>query len=464
MKPGLLLIVPLSMALFGCANVPDDSRPSAALPAQFAATPPSQFTAILRPDWWALFDDSRLTGLVESALKNNVDVRLAASRVEETAAVLGITQSANWPQLDLGAAVSRSRASALNGQPLAPGGAESTTHRLALSTSFEIDLWGKLRNANAAAQAQLLAAQYSQDAVQLALAASTAQTYFSLRVLDAQLALNAATQTSREESLKLVDKRAAAGVASPLEAAQARAALAAVAAQRPELQRQRSLLENQLGVLTAEPGLQVAASNALPQPAIAPAGLPSALLERRPDVRQAEAQLQAARAQVQVVRAALWPTLSLSGSFGGQSAELVDLLKGGARIWSIGPSLLLPLIDGGRNAARTEQARAQAEQAAIGYQKAVQAAFRDVADALASTAQGAALEAEVDKQRAAAAEVLRIATRRHEAGYAGYLEVLDAQRGVQEADLALLRTRTLRLDASVVLIKALGGGWVAQPR
>ena len=455
-------IFPLMVVLAGCANVPDDSRPSAALPAQFASAPPSQFTAILRPDWWALFDDSNLTVLVEAALKNNADVRLAASRVEETAAVLGITRSANWPQVDLGGAITRSRASTLNGQPLAPGGAESTTHRLALSTSFEIDLWGKLRNANAAAQAQLLSTQYAQDAVQLALAASTAQAYFGLRVLDAQLALNMATQTSREESLKLVDKRATAGLASPLEAAQARAALASVTAQRPELQRQRSLLENQLGVLTAQAGLKVAVSNKLPAPANPPAGLPSALLERRPDVRQAEAQLQAARAQVQVARAALWPTLSLSGSFGGQSAELVDLLKSGARIWSIGPSLLLPLIDGGRNAARTEQARAQAEQSAIGYQKAVQAAFRDVADALAGTEQGAAQEAETDKQRSAAAEVLRIAMRRHEAGYAGYLEVLDAQRSVQDADLALLRTRALRLDASVALIKALGGGWVAQ--
>ena len=259
--------------------------------------------------------------------------------------------------------------------------------------------------------------------------------------------------------MKLVDKRAAAGLASPLEAAQARAALAAVAAQRPELQRQRSLLENQLGVLTGEAGRKLAVSNKLPAPAVPPAGLPSALLERRPDIQQAQALLRAARAQVEVARAALWPTLSLTGSFGGQSAELIDLFKSGARVWSIGPSLLLPLIDGGRNAARSDQARAQAEQAASTYQKAVQTAFREVADALAGNEQGAAQEAEVDKQRAAAVEAQRIATRRYEAGYSGYLEVLDAQRNVQDADLALLRTRAQRLDASVALIKALGGGW-----
>ena len=335
-----------------------------------------------------------------------------------------------------------------------------------MSTAFEIDLWGRLRNASLAALAQLLGAQYARDAVQLALAGSTAQAYFAVRALDAQLLINEAALRSRRDSLELVQRRANGGVASPLELAQARSALAAVAVLRPELQRQRALLQNQLGALTGQPGLvlaQDAAPGALPLPATAPPGLPSELLERRPDVQQALQQLRSAQAQVEVARAALWPTLSLTGSLGGQSADLADLLKSGARIWSIGPALLLPLLDGGRNVARTEQARAQAQAAAIAYQKAAHTAFRETADALASAETGARLEAEVEAQRVAAAETLRIATRRFEAGYSGYLEVLDAQRGAQDADLAFVRARQARLDASVAVFKALGGGWKPAP-
>jgi outer membrane protein, multidrug efflux system len=197
----------------------------------------------------------------------------------------------------------------------------------------------------------------------------------------------------------------------------------------------------------------------LTPPAAPPPGLPAQLLERRPDVRQAEAQLAAAQIQVEVARAAIWPTLSLTGSLGGQSAQLSDLLKSGAQIWSFGPAALLTLFDGGRNAARTDQARAQAEQAAIGYRAAALAAFRETADALVSVEQGALQEAEVEVQRAEAVEALRIANRRYEAGYSGFLDVLEAQRGVQDAELAMVRVRQIRLDASVALIKALGGGW-----
>ncbi|MDP3082476.1 MAG: TolC family protein, partial [Rubrivivax sp.] len=178
-------------------------------------------------------------------------------------------------------------------------------------------------------------------------------------------------------------------------------------------------------------------------------------------VQQAEARLRAARAQVAVARAAMLPTLSLTGSFGAQSADLLDLLKNGARAWSFGPALLLPLFDGGRNEARNAQARAQAEQAAIGYQGVVQTAFREAADALVGVEQSADQETQVAAQQAAARDALRIATRRYEVGYSGYLEVLDAQRGAQDAELARLRARQARLDAGVALIKALGGGWSA---
>jgi outer membrane protein, multidrug efflux system len=458
------------VALAGCATEPKVSRPTVALPAQFtpaiaAPATPAPATSIIG-DWWTLYGDAALSDIVAAALKNNTDLALAVARVDESAAVLGLTRSAQWPSLDLGASVTRSRLSTLNAQPVPPGGAESTTHRAALTTAFEIDLWGRLRNASAAARQQMLAAVFARDTVQLALTASAAQLYFGLRSLDAQLAVNEVQMRSRAESLRLVDRRAAGGVASALDAALARTALAAVRAQRPELQRQRALLEHQLAQLTGRPGLGVdpattPMAQSLTLPATPPPGLPAQLLERRPDVRQAEAQLGAAQIQIDVARAAVWPTVSLTGSLGVQSASLADLLKSGAQIWSIGPSVLVSLFDAGRNVARTDQARAQAEQAAIGYQKAALTAFRETADALVNVEQGGLQEVEVEAQRREANEALRIANRRYESGYSGFLDVLEAQRGVQDAELALVRVRQARLEASVALIKALGGGWQA---
>ncbi len=469
----MLLIV----AFGGCATEPKISRPPVALPAQFtpatAAAPAATPAASIIGDWWTLYGDAPLNEIVSAVLKNNTDLALAVARIDETVAVLGLTRSAQWPNVDLGASVTRSRQSTLNGQPIPPGGAESTTHRVALATSFEIDLWGRLRNANAAAQQQMLAAVYARDTVQLALTASAVQLYFGLRSLDAQLTVNEAQMGSRAESLRLVERRAVAGVASALDAALARTALAATRAQRPDLQRQRTLLEHQLAQLTGRPGAGIdAAATPIAQsltltltlPATPPPGLPAHLLERRPDVRQAEAQLGAAQIQIEVNRAAVWPTISLTGSLGTQSASLTDLLKSGAQVWSIGPAMLVSLFDAGRNVTRTDQARAQAEQAAIGYQKAALTAFRETADALVSVEQGALQESEVEAQRRDASEALRIANRRYEAGYSGFLDVLEAQRSVQDAELALVRVRQARLEASVALIKALGGGWEAPTR
>ncbi len=452
--------------LAGCASEPAPPHPEPRLPAQYPGASSNQTGAMIGRDWWKLYGDATLDALVDAALQDNADLATALARIDETAAVLGLARAAQWPALDLGAGATRSRSSTLNNQQVSAGGPESTSVRVALSTSFEIDLWGRLRNATTAAQAQLLAARHTRDALQLALAASTAQLYFGLRAFEAQLLVNEAASRSRRETLDLVERRASGGVASAFDEAQARATLAATAAQRPELQRQRALLEHQLGLLTGQPGRVVpsgASLAALPLPATPPAGLPSDLLERRPDVQQSVEQLRAAQAQVELARAAVWPTLLLTGSLGAQSSDLADLLKGGARAWSIGPSLLLPLFDGGRIEARTAQARAQALAATALYQKAVQTAFRETADALVSAEQGAAQETAVLLQRDAASETLRLASRRFEAGYSGYLEVLDAQRGVQEAELALVRARQARLEASVALFKALGGGWVTAP-
>ena len=340
---------------------------------------------------------------------------------------------------------------------VAPRGAEHV--------SFEIDLWGRLRNATSAAQQQVLAAQYARDTVRIALVGTTVQTWLAVRSLDAQRAALDTQLGLRRDSLALVQRRVQGGVASGLDVAQAEGAVAALAAQRIELKRQRENLVNQLGVLTGQPGLQLPEdARPLPAPAEVPAGLPSELLQRRPDVQQAEATMRALFQQFEVTKKSAWPTLALTGSLGSQSADLLDLVKAGARIWSIGPSVLVSIFDAGRNQARTDEARSRAEQAALGWQKSAQVAFREVADALVNSEQLAAQEQEVERQRRAALEAQRIAQRRYEAGYSGFLDVLDAQRSAQDAELAILRARQGRLDAQVALMKAVGGGWVAPTR
>jgi multidrug efflux system outer membrane protein len=460
------LVAAVCTMVASCAIAPESTRPEVALPDRFDATPAAAAAApALGRDWWKLFADPVLDALVADALKDNVDLALAAARVDEAAAVLGVARAAQWPQVYLTADVTRAHLGSVANAP--NGRFEGTTHRVAAGTSFEVDLFGRLRNASAAARSQLLAAQQAKDTVQLALAANVAQTYFALRAFDSQLALVESQLQTRADSAALVGRRAAGGVASGLDVEQSRAALATTAAQRPELLRQRTLLEQQLGQLTGRPGRKVeraAAGTALPQPAAVPPGLPSDLLQRRPDVQQAENTLRSAQAQVAIAKAALWPTITLTGSFGAQSADLADLLKGGARVWSIGPALLLPIFDGGRNVARTDQAKAQAEQAALAYRKAAQTAYGEVADALVAGEQARAQEAELERLREAAEAALRIANRRYDAGYSPYLEVLDAQRNAQDAALALVRARQARLDASVGVIRALGGGWTATAR
>ncbi len=456
-----LVVVLLPALLAACASGPAPQRPEITLPATFqgaAATPGTALAA----DWWRVLGEPRLDTLVDQALAGSLDLRLAAARVDEAAAALGLARGAQWPSLDLNGAVTRSRSSTLNGQSTPAGGPESTTHRLTLNTSFEIDLWGRLRNADQAAQEQILSAQHARDTVRLGLVGAVVQTWLAVRSLDAQRAAVGTQLQLRRDSLALVQRRAQGGIASGLDAAQAEGAVAALAAQQIDLKRQREGLVNQLGLLTGQPGLQLPDdARPLPVPAAVPAGLPSELLQRRPDVQQAEAAMRASFQQFEVTRKSAWPTLSLTGSLGAQSADLADLLTAGSRIWSFGPSALVSIFDAGRNRARTDEARARAEQAALGWQKAAQTAFREVADALVSGEQLAALEAEVERQRRAALEAQRIAQRRYEAGYSGYLEVLDAQRSLQDAELALLRSRQSRLDAQVALMKALGGGWLA---
>jgi multidrug efflux system outer membrane protein len=455
----------LALAVAGCAAVgPDHRRPEVALPAAYPGEA-ADAAPLVQPRWWTLYGDPALVALVDDALARNADVRAAAARVDETEAVLDQARAAMFPQVDLQGSAARSRASTLGAVPL-PASAPvlQTANRLVLSTSFELDVWGRLRRADEAARAQALGSRYAEGVVAMSLAGATAQAYFALRSLDAQAAALDATVASREGALDLARRRAAGGVASDLDVAQAGAALADARVQRRELLRQRDLVEHQLAVLAGRPGATVAVERglaAMPVPPVPPAGLPSTLLERRPDVRQAEQALASATALIGVARAQEYPTFSLTGFLGGQSADLTDIARSGGRVFSIGASVLWPVFDAGRYAARTREAEARAEQAAAAYEKAAQGAWREVADALGSLRAAAESEADVETRLRAAREALRIVNLRYEAGYSGFLEVLDAQRTLSAAELAAIQNRQARLAASVDLMKSLGGGWVA---
>ncbi len=451
----------LLCVLAGCTTVgPDYVRPQVELPKEYPA--PAAVSEVSLTAWWTLYRDPTLEELVAATRKSNADLRLAAARVREAEAVLSETGAAFLPEVSGGYSATRSRVSTrTTPPPLASAPLERSQHSLTASTSFELDFWGRFARANEAARAALLGSRFSYDVVELTLSGTVAQAYFALRSLDAQLAVLGNTLKLRQDSLAIARARAEAGLASELDVHQAQGALSDALVQRREAVRQRALLERQLGQLAGRLDVKLAAGElfALPLPPTPPFGLPSALLDRRPDIRSAEETLVAANAQIGVARAALFPTVSLTGALGAQSAELSHLLASGAGIWTLGFGLALPIFDAGRREARVEQAQARREQALANYQRSVETAFREVSDALVNVEQSAGTEAELQARLQAARNALELSTIRYESGYSPYLEVLDAQRTANDAELAFVRNRQARLAFSVDLMKALGGGW-----
>jgi multidrug efflux system outer membrane protein len=455
----------LLLLLAGCIKVgPDYTRPDVVpLPEAYpAAAAPGE--AVIPADWWLLFSDATLNDLVASARKTNADIRLAAARVHEAEAVLREARAALWPDVAAGYNYSRSRVSTNSVPPPPVGSAMRPAHTLVLaSTTYELDFWGRYARASESAQANLLASRLSQDTVALTLAGATAQTYFALRSLDTQVTVLDLSIKLREDSLQIARARLDAGLASELDVYQAEGALADALFQRRDAVRNRALIERQLAQLTGRLDLRIAAGEVfdLPLPPVPPAGLPSTLLERRPDIRAAEQSLVSANAQIGVARAAMFPTLSLTASLGMQSAEFGDLLTSGARIGTIGAGLMGPLFDAGRRQARVEQTEARREQAVAGYQRAIETGFREVADALVNVQESSQAEDELRVRLDAAKKALELSRLRYESGYSPYLEVLDAQRTANDAALTFVRNRQARLAFSVDLMKALGGGWKA---
>jgi multidrug efflux system outer membrane protein len=454
----------LLAALAGCTTVgPDYERPAAVpLPAEYPDKAPAQGEAIA-PEWWKLYRDATLDELVASGQKTNADLRQASARVQEAEGVLKEVRGAYFPEVNAGYQYQRASVSTV-AQPPVPNGISviRPSHTLTASTSFELDFWGKFARATEAARASLLSSRYSRDVVEMTLASAIAQSYFALRSLDAQVTVLDASIRVREDSLAIARARLKSGLASELDVYQAQGALSDALVQRRDAQRARALVEHQLAQLTGRLDLKLAAGDlfALPLPPLPPAGLPSALLERRPDIRQAEETLVAQNAQIGVARAAMFPTISLTAALGAQSAELGDILKRSASIWTVGASVTAPIFDAGRREARVDQAKARREQAVAGYQRAIESGFREVADALVNVQQTGDSEAELALRLDAARKALALSQVRYESGYSPYLEVLDAQRTANDAELAYVRNRQSRLAFSVDLMKALGGGWV----
>lgn len=470
-KP-LLLPALLSTLLAGCMVGPDYRRPDTALPETFAearaaamATSPDKSSAAsdaVRKTWWTLFQDETLNQLIGKALTGNHDLLAATARVEEAEALLREADAVLWPQINAEAGSSRAQVSRATATPLpATSPRLRDSRRAALTTAFELDLWGRLRRATEAARAQALSSSHARDTVELTVAGLVTSSYLALRAYDAELAVTEDSLQSREASLRIARNRLEGGLASPLDVHQAEGALAATQAQAASLRQLRALAQNQLALLTGQPGLSLAAGDLrqLPLPPVPPAGLPSTLLEARPDLRQAEENLVAANARIGVATAARLPTLSLTGSLGSESAALTNLFSAAAGTWSLGLGAVAPLLDMGRNQARIDQASAQQRQAAANYQKAAHTAFREVMDALVRLRETADSEQAQSARVTATKNALQIAELRYQSGYSAYLEVLDAQRSANDALLAYIDTRQSRLNAAVDLFKALGGGW-----
>lgn len=461
-------LTPLALAvlLSGCAVGPDYLRPANWLPAAFKEAPSAVAQAkdenpTVDSRWWALFNDTTLNQLVDQALQGNADLRSAVARVEQADAAAREAGAALLPAINAQGAGSNTHLSEKTATWSAASPEVLRARSAGLSLSYELDVWGRVRRSNEAARASLLASRYGRDSVRLSVAGLVASNYLTLRAVDAQLAVTEESLKSREESARLVKARVDAGYVSPLDQYQADGALATLKAQQADLRRARALAEHQLALLTGKPDLAIAAGDLrqLPLPPLPPAGLPAQLIEARPDVRQAEQQLVAANANIGVAKAGYYPTFSLTGSIGSESKALSDLFSGGAGTWAGGLSLLMPIFDFGKTTARVDQAKALNEQSLIAWQKTLETAYKEVRDALITLRENGEAESAQNERVDNARKAEALAKLRYEAGYAGFLDVLEAQRSANDALLAMISTRQARLNAAVDLFKALGGGW-----
>jgi len=459
----LLRALLLALSLSGCMVGPDYVRPAIDVPAAWRIDE-GEARDLSGTAWWEQFDDPVLNDLIVSALAQNKDVRIATARIEEYRGRLAVTRSQLFPQVGANVDAARQRASHQNGFITYPDSADtrSNSYQVLVSASWEIDLWGQLRRATEAARDDLLATTEAKRAVVLSLIASVASNYILLRNFDRQLEISRQTAKSRGESLHVFELRFRGGVVSALELSQNQSQYQDALASIPPLEEQIAATENLLSVLLGRnpgPIARGRSIDALRAPLI-PADLPSALLDQRPDIRQAEEQLAAANARIGVAQAAYFPTISLTGALGSASGQLSSLFTGPTGVWSFGAGLVAPIFTAGAIAGQVQQAEAQQQEALFNYQRSILNAFADVDNALAdhstSLERLAALRAEVE----ANTNYARLARLRYENGYTSYIEVLDADKRLFSSQLQLAAQQAQALNTSVNLYQAIGGGWV----
>jgi multidrug efflux system outer membrane protein len=456
-----LLAAAAASVLVGCTVGPGYRRPPVAPPAQFYGLAGQAEAASLADlPWWEVFQDPALKSLIEEALRNGFDVRIASARVEEARARYGIAGAALYPQVGYQGQFARERFSGF--QPGAPANVKSVDVLTAnVNASWEIDLWGRVRRLTEAAKAQYLASEEARRGVVLSLVSEVAAAYFDLRQLDEDLEIARHNTAAFHDTFDLFNRQLQGGVASALETSDAEASWANEAAQIPTIENQIAAKENQLSLLLGRaPGPIPRGAPLFGQPVRTeiPAGLPAALLLRRPDLRQSEQQLVAANAGIGVAEAAFFPAISLTGMFGGLSPDLRQLL-GKGQTWSIAAGLTGPIFQGGSLRSQVRVAMAQFEQAKLQYEQAVTNAFGEVSSALFALQKLAAAEQERQRAVNAYQEAVRLSLLRYNSGLSAYFEVITAQENLLNSQNLLAQTRHDQLVAMVNFYKALGGGW-----
>lgn len=445
----------------GCTVGPDYQRPEADIPQDWRVI--NERTAeVVNTAWWEDFGDTVLDEMVRTAIQENKDLRMAAYRVEEFAARAQVVRAGRVPQFRYAASASRVRLSENRPYILTPGTDRSNEeYEVSAGVSWELDIWGRVRRASDAALADLLSTEEAQQSVMLSLVASVATAYVQLLCLDEKLEISRNTLKSREQTLKLFETRFTGGAISELELAQARSAYEEAASAIPTFERRTALQENILSALLGRnPGavLRGRQLGALSIPPV-PDAVPSSILERRPDVRQAEQNLVAANARIGVAKASFFPAISLTGLFGYASTELSDLVQDTASFGTLGPDVLGNIFTGGRTSGEVRRREAVQKRLVIAYLRKVQTALREVDDALVSR-QKYGEQFEIERRRVAAlADYADLARKRYDGGYTGYLEVLDAERRLYSAQIAFTDTECDIYVALIGIYKAMGGGW-----
>jgi len=469
MRASYVAIAAAAAILTGCVVGPDYKRPQVAVPTSYRAPgplPPDQASSLADLPWFGVFHDEALQDLIRVALAQSYDLRDAVTRVEQAQANLGITRSNQIPQLDASGSLNVTRSSR-DGAIALPSSIPFNQNRnygaAALNLlSFEIDLWGRLRRATEAARANLLSADENRKAVITTLVSQVATDYLQLRELDYELEISQRTLQNREDFLALTRQRQTGGVATLIDLRQAEQLVESAAASIPTTQQQIEQTENQIRLLLGQsPGSVPRGRSFLEQdlPPEVPAGLPSALLERRPDIRAAEQSLIAANANIGVAKAAYFPTISLSGTIGGQSSQLSSLFSSNNGTWNFTPQISQPIFSAGRIRNNVRLTEAQYRQSEVAYERTIQTAFREVSDALIAHQRTRESRIEQEKLVSALEDRKRLAYVRYQGGVDTQLNALDADRDLFQAELTLAQTRYSELASVVQLYKALGGGW-----